>query len=176
MSYGIIKNPAFNLVNFSIPQFREQIIASSAIIDTMNTDLSRFFARGGRLIIKSQSSDTSSNPNTVMAWYDRVVARSGQATVDRHVRFYILPNGNHNGGVQALPARTEEPQFIDLIRMSTDWVEKDVTPPDAPVLSFKQAVPPYTVAATRPMCRYPAYPRYVSGDAKLAASYRCTTE
>jgi hypothetical protein len=40
--------------------------ASSALIDTMNTDLSRFFARGGRLTIEAQGSECSSNPHIVM--------------------------------------------------------------------------------------------------------------
>ena len=48
--------------------------------------------------------------------------------------------------------------------MSTDWVEKAITPPDAPVLSAKLRLPPYTTLATKPMCRYPAYPHYVGGD------------
>lgn len=174
VSYGIIKNPSFNLVNFTIPAFQARIVASSAIIDSTNPDLSRFFARGGKLIIKSQGSDYSSNPQTVMRWYDRVVARFGQAEVDRHVRFYMLPNGDHNGGVQSLPSGTAMPQYVDVIRMSTDWVEKDQTPSDAPVLRAMQTVPPFTVSATRPMCRYPAYPRYSGGDATQAGSFSCT--
>jgi feruloyl esterase len=176
VSYGIIKDPSFNLVNFSIAAFTDRIVEASALIDSTNTDLSRFFARGGRLIIKAQGSDYSSNPHTVMRWYDTLVGRFGQQDVDRHVRFYMLPNGDHGGGVQSLPAGTAEPQYVDLIRLSTDWVEKNATPPDAPVVSAKQAVPPYTVTATRPMCRYPAYPRYVTGDVKQAASYRCATD
>jgi pimeloyl-ACP methyl ester carboxylesterase len=176
VSYGIIKDPAFNLSNFTIAAFKDRIVQSSAIIDSTNTDLSRFFARGGRLIIKAQGSDYASNPHTVMRYYDGLVQRFGQSAVDRHVRFYMLPNGDHNGGVQSLPARTAEPQYVDLIRMSTDWVEKNVVPADAPVLSAKEAVPPYTVSATRPMCRYPAYPRYIAGDARQAGSYRCTVE
>jgi pimeloyl-ACP methyl ester carboxylesterase len=176
MSYGILKDPSFNLVNFSVAAFKDRLVASSALIDTMNPDLSRFFARGGRLIIKAQGSDYSSNPHTVMRYYDKLVERFGQGTVDRHVRFYMLPNGDHGGAVQSLPSRAAQPQYVDLIAMSMDWVEKDVTPPDAPVLSAKQTVPPYTVSATRPMCRYPAYPRFVGGDPAQAASFRCTTE
>lgn len=176
VNFGVIKDPAFNLVNFSIAAYRDRIIESSAIIDSLNTDLSPFFARGGKLIIKVQASDYASHPNTVMRWYDRVVARSGQQTVDHHIRFYVLPNGDHGGAVQSLPAGTAEPQYIDLIQLSTDWVERNTPPPDAPVVSTMERLPPHAVGATRPMCRYPAYPRYVGGDAKQAGSYRCTTQ
>ena len=174
LSYGIIKDPAFNLVNFSIAAYKDRIIEASAIIDSTNTDLSRFFARGGRLIIKAQGSDYSSNPHTVMRYFDQLVARFGKEAVDQHVRFYMLPNGDHNGGVQSLPAGTAQPQYVDLVRMSTDWVEKGIEPPDAPIVSAMAPLPPFAVNATRPMCRYPAYPRYVAGDAREAGSYRCT--
>jgi feruloyl esterase len=176
LRYGILKDPSFNLVDFSIAAFKDRLVAASALIDSTNPDLSRFFARGGRLIIKAQGSDYASNPHTVARYYDKLVERFGQEKVDRHVRFYMLPNGDHGGAVQSLPSGAAQPQYIDLIAMSMAWVEKDVTPPDAPVLSAKQAVPPYTVSATRPMCRYPAYPRFVGGDAAQAASFRCTTE
>jgi hypothetical protein len=164
VAYGIIKDPAFNLVNFSIEGFRDRIIASSAIIDSTNPDLTRFFQRGGRLIVKAQSSDYSSNPQTAKQYYERLVERFGQAVVDRHVRFYILPGDDHSGNVRGLPARTPEPQYVDLIRMSTDWVEKNTTPPDAPVLSAKQSLPPYAVSATRPL---PGLPTLRLGRAEV---------
>ncbi|MBT2596897.1 tannase/feruloyl esterase family alpha/beta hydrolase [Arthrobacter sp. ISL-72] len=68
------------------------------------------------------------------------------------------------------------PQYVDLFRMSTNWVEKDITPPDAPVLSSKLRLPPYTTLATKPVCRYPDYPRYVGGDIRSADAYRCVAD
>ncbi|MOA52737.1 Tannase and feruloyl esterase [compost metagenome] len=57
----------------------------------------------------------------------------------------------------------------------TDWVEKGVTPPDAPEMRAMQKVPPHAVSATKPLCRYPLYPRYLAGgDVKKAASYTCS--
>jgi feruloyl esterase len=35
------------------------------------------------------------------------------------------------------------------------------------------AAPPFTVSATRPLCRYPAYPHYQGGPASEAASFAC---
>jgi feruloyl esterase len=176
LSYGILQDPAFNLVNFGTARFATQIRAASAVIDSTNPDLSAFFARGGRLIIKTQSSDYSSNPHTVMRYYDELVGRFGQRKVDRHVRLYVLPNGNHGGEGQSTVTGEPIPQYVDLFRMSTKWVEKDITPPDAPVLSTQLALPPYTTLATKPMCRYPAYPRYVGGDTKSADAYRCVAD
>jgi len=67
------------------------------------------------------------------------------------------------------------PSYVDFISMIDDWVEKGSAPADRQVLSEMDAVPPFTVNATFPMCRYPAYPRYDGrGDIKSAASYACT--
>ena len=44
--------------------------------------------------------------------------------------------------------------------MLDDWVEHGKAPADTQVLSEMDAVPPFTVNATFPMCAYPLYPRY----------------
>jgi feruloyl esterase len=94
--------------------------------------------------------------------------------VDSHLRYYIAPNLNHGGDGASTLTGEALPQYVDLITIATDWVERNVTPPDAPLLSARAVVPPYTVAATRPMCRYPLYPRYKgTGDVHAAESFTC---
>jgi feruloyl esterase len=36
--------------------------------------------------------------------------------------------------------------------------------------------PPFAVTASRPMCRYPQWPRYMGGPPKEAASFSCVAE
>ena len=65
--------------------------------------------------------------------------------------------------------------YVDFIGMLDDWVEHGKAPADTQVLSEMDAVPPFTVNATFPMCAYPLYPRYKgTGDPKVAGSYACT--
>jgi pimeloyl-ACP methyl ester carboxylesterase len=175
LMYGILKDPSFNLLNCSIAPFQDKIQAASNLIDSTNPDLSRFFARGGRMIVKNSGSDYNSNPQIMMRYYDTVTDKFGQATVDAHLRYYVMPNTGHGGeGVISTTTGEAIPQYVDLIQMATDWVEKNVTPPDAPVASAMSKLPPYTVNATKPMCRYPKYPRYKgSGNPKQAASFVC---
>lgn len=174
LRYGILKDPTFNLVNFKITDHKDKIQAASTLIDSTNPDLTAFFARGGRLIIKNNGSDYSANAQTVMRYYNTLVSKFGQDTVDAHVRYYILPNANHSGnGASTLSGRAI-PQYVNLVEMATNWVEKNITPPDAPVVTAKEILPPYTLSATKPMCRYPLYPHYKGkGDPSLASSYEC---
>ena len=126
------------------------------------------------MIVKISGSDYFSNPRIMMRYFDMVSARFGLDTVDKHIRLYVVPNADHGGAGASTTTGEPIPQYVDLIRMATDWTEKNLTPPDAPVLKAMGKLPPYAVASTKPMCRYPLYPRYAgTGDPKVAASYRC---
>lgn len=174
LRYGILKDPTFNLVNFKIEDHKDKIQAASTLIDATNPDLTEFFARGGRIIIKNNSSDYSANPQTVMHYYNTLVSKFGQDTVDAHVRYYILPNANHSGAGASNITGTAIPQYVNLVEMATNWVEKNTLPPDAPVVTAKEMLPPYTISASKPMCRYPLYPHYKGeGDPSRASSYEC---
>jgi feruloyl esterase len=45
--------------------------------------------------------------------------------------------------------------------------------PETLTQTAQASVPPFTVSATRPLCRYPAYPHYKSGPPNDAASFAC---
>lgn len=177
LQYGILKNPSFNLLNFKIADHRERIVAASRLIDSTNPDLGAFFARGGKLIVKSNSADYSVNPRVLARYVETVVARHGRKRVDEHLRYYVLPHAGHGGDGASATTGDPIPQYVDLVTMLTDWVERGILPPDAPVLSAKLRTPPYTVTATRPMCRYPLYPRYDGrGDTQRAESFTCRAD
>jgi len=48
----------------------------------------------------------------------------------------------------------------DLLAYLENWVENGVAPPEPTVETLKDADPPYTLHRSRPLCRYPNYPRY----------------
>ncbi|MDP3522903.1 MAG: tannase/feruloyl esterase family alpha/beta hydrolase [Hydrogenophaga sp.] len=177
VQYGILKDPALNLLDFRLAAHRERIQADSELIDSTNPDLSRFLGRGGKLIIKSSSSDYAVNPQMLTAWYEAVVARHGPGALERHLRYYVLPNTGHAGDGASLTTGKPIPSRIDMIKLLTDWVEHDRAPPDAPVGATMDPHPPFTVRATKPMCRFPLYPRYVGhGNPDRAESYACQHE
>jgi hypothetical protein len=70
-------------------------------------------------------------------------------------------------------AGVEVPTTIDMLSELDRWVVSGQAPADALVQVRNATAPPFTTLASRPLCRYPNYPRYISGDALQAASYRC---
>jgi feruloyl esterase len=172
----IVRDPAANLLDVDLASYAAGVQQLSATLDATNPDLSAFRKRGGKLVMKVNTTDYTVNPRWVMDYYDQVVQTMGQKTVDEFVRFYVAVGIFHNRNVGRNPITNAlVPSYVDFISMIDDWVEKGSAPADRQVLSEMDAVPPFTVNATFPMCRYPAYPRYDRrGDIKSAASYACT--
>jgi hypothetical protein len=61
---------------------------------------------------------------------------------------------------------------VDLLGALDNWVTRGVAPETLLATDIAQA----TNGRTRPLCRYPAYPRYVGkGNLNLASSFECAT-
>jgi feruloyl esterase len=111
----------------------------------------------------------------VINYYKSVVAKMGQTRADQFIRFYVTPGVNHPGdGVtssgEAVPAK------VDLLGELDAWVESGKAP-DTLVQVSQESKAPFTVLSSRPMCRYPLYPRYDGrGDPEQVSSFTCTPQ
>jgi feruloyl esterase len=162
----------FNLLTFNFAGLQKQIQALSDLLDVRD-DWSGFFRRKGRLIMITAASDYISNPRAQMRLYERVAARSGQSVVDQSVRYYVSPNTGHGGSGNSA-AGVPVPNAEDTMLHLQNWVENGIAPPDSVVQTRYDRQAPYAAQASRPMCRYPLYPRYNgSGDPNSAQSYTC---
>jgi feruloyl esterase len=172
----IVRDPGANLLEVDLAKYAKEVRQLSELIDAANPDLSAFRQRGGRLILKVNTTDYTVNPRWVMDYYEKVRQTMGARTVDEFVRLYVAIGLFHNRNVDRNPLTNAlVPGYVDFIAMLDDWVEQGKAPADTQVLSDMELVPPFTVNATFPMCAYPMYPRYLGkGDPKAAASYACT--
>jgi hypothetical protein len=164
---------SFNLLTLDLTAYRSQIQALSDQLD-VREDWSGFLKKGGKLIMVTAASDSISNPRAQMRLYEKVVARHGQAAIDKSVSYFVMPNANH--GLSGSSANgTPLPSTWDGQVYLRNWVENGVEPPDPIVLTRNDNKAPYSVLSSRPMCRFPKYPRYKgAGDPNLADSYTCT--
>ena len=173
---GSSATPTANLLDVDLATYAKEIQQLSATIDATDPDLSAFKRRGGKLIMKVNTTDYTVNPRWVMDYFDKIVQTMGKSVVNEFLRFYVAVGIFHNRNVGRNPVTNAlVPAYVDFIAMLDDWVEHGRTPADTQVLSDMDTVPPFTVHATFPMCRYPMYPRYQGkGDPKAAGSYACT--
>lgn len=171
--YVIAKDAAFDIRTWNPSNFQARIQEVSALMDSTNPDLAAFRARGGKLIIRENSGDWAQSPLAGIQYYQSVVDKLTKPVVDEFVRLYVSPASSHGGPAASLTTGTEVPTNHDLLSTLDNWVTTGSAPADALVQVRNSPAAPFTNLASRPMCRYPNYPAYVSGDVTKAESYRC---
>ncbi len=127
-------------------------------------DLSKFRARGGKLLMTYGWSDAILQPLMGVSYYERAVEKNGPNTTD-FFRLFMIPGMAHcAGGVG--------PDQNDAVTAVVDWVERGVAPDSivASKLVDGKAV------RSRPLCPYPQVARYRGeGSVDDAANFRCVT-
>ena len=171
--YVIARDASFDVRNYNAQNHAVRIREVSELMDATNPDLSAFFRRGGKLIIRENAGDMAQSALAGIQYYSSVVAKMGQTEVDKAVRLYVSPASNHGGTAASLTTGQEVPTNHDLLGTLDQWVSRGTAPADALVQVRNATTAPYATLASRPMCRYPNYPMYVAGDALKAESYRC---
>jgi len=164
IQYFIARDPNYDPRRFNADEFVGRMREVSALMDSTNPDLSAFAAHGGKLIISEHMADYAQSPYAGIEYYKTVVERMGQAAADGFLRLYVTPGADHMG--------IGAPSAVDMVEVLSDWVEKGAAPGDL-VQATHELKPPFAVTAARPMCRYPAFPRYRGGDANKAESFEC---
>jgi feruloyl esterase len=143
-------------------------------LDSTNPDLTAFFKRGGKLIVAIGTNDTLASPGAQLDYYQSVIKKMGRKKVDAFARLFVLPQTGHglsgtnysvDGEGKSIPT-APIPNAFSRLNLLVDWVEKKTAPPlSVTVIGGNRSLP---------MCSYPAYPKYVSGPADKAESYKCT--
>jgi hypothetical protein len=134
----------------------------AAIMDVTDVDLTRFRKKGGKIIMVHGTADDFISPHNSVAYYERQRAAQGAQALDSFVRFYVVPGLGHGMG----PFNAK----YNGLRTLEDWIEKG----NAPGTLVAVDENPVNKGRTRPMCPYPAWPKYAgSGSIDQAASYHC---
>jgi len=171
--YGIARDKNYDVRRYRPEDFRERVQGTSALMDSTNPDLSAFFARGGKLILRENAADRAQSALMGIQYHDALVAHMGAAAVERSVRLYVSPGSTHSGNSRAVAGGPAVPTMVDLLDPLDRWVSGGDAPANALVQVVKAPLPPFAIQASRPMCRYPGYPHYIGGDRAQASSYEC---
>ncbi|MGT2452359.1 tannase/feruloyl esterase family alpha/beta hydrolase [Cupriavidus basilensis] len=166
MNFAIARTQLVDIMSFDFSDpgaLTARTQAVSNMMDATSTDLTTFKQRGGKLILQHGQSDQFIPAQMSIDYYNRLVTRYGQATVGEFVKFYLVPGGAHGFGGQFEGA-------YDALTVLDNWVTSG-NPPNKLVITDLSGA---TAGRTRPLCEYPAWPKYVSGDTNSAASFTCT--
>lgn len=181
--FFVARNPDFNALNYNPADFKDRVMELSTILDATNPDLTAFYNRGGKLILREDLGDKGQSPTTGLNYWDAVVAKMSKATVDQFFAAYVATGlGHTSGGVDAGAANAPvygTPGRVDLLAQLDDWIEKGIKPADQLTLTNRQALTPYSVVASKPMCRYGTYPKFIgtgSSGGEQASNYACVSD
>ncbi|WP_157264048.1 tannase/feruloyl esterase family alpha/beta hydrolase [Azohydromonas aeria] len=139
--------------------------------DAVSTDLSRFAAKGAKMLLTHGTIDDSITPYNTIAYWNKLVAANGQSKVDEFARFYLIPGKGHGQGIFNAKA--------DLLSALEAWVEKAQAPGQL-VAVEGNTTDAATAGRTRPLCQYGSYPKYTGpanpsqAQANDAANFTCT--
>ena len=178
--YFVAQNPAFDPLGYEPANFRDRVLQVSQWMDATDPDLSAFRSAGGKLILREDMGDTAQSPLTGLNYWDAVVTRMGAGTVGEFFAAYTATGLPHtSGGIAAGAANAPSygiPGRVDLLAAMEDWVENGKKPAAQYTLTNKSALAPFAEIASKPMCQYPAYPRYTgagAGGGAVAANFSC---
>lgn len=144
-------------------------------LNATDPDLSRFQARGGKLIVYHGWSDAAISPLNAIAYYQSVQAKMG-AKADGFVRLFMVPGMQHCGGgpgPNVFGQNGEGPEDAEhnINTALEKWVEGGAAPPWIVATKYKSAG---VVERTRPLCPYPQTAHYKgSGSTDSAANFVC---
>ena len=161
------------LLSFSMDVDAPKIYAhggafSESAMDFMGTGSTRyehFRASGKKLMVYSGQADPVFSSKYHIRWYNKLVQATGDLRKTQDfARLFVVPGMNHCGGGYATS------QF-DAFGALVHWVEKGTAPQS--LLGTAPAATPWP-GRTRPLCAWPAQPRYTGqGSIEDAASFVC---
>jgi hypothetical protein len=160
-------------LDFDIDRYRARRELMSQWLDSTDQDFNAFKDRGGKLIVIVGTDDTTASSGEQLNFYQSVLDYMGRDSVDDFARFYVLPQTGHGLTGRSAPIggdgeRIESaaiPSSIDRLALLRNWVENGVAPGMSETVTG--------ASGSLPMCSYPTYPHYESGDPARAVAYRC---
>jgi hypothetical protein len=153
------------LRDFDPKRYAGRLVELASSMSANSVAIERFRERGGKLIFFHGTVDDYIPVYSSIEYYERLLQRFGQEAADEFVRFYTVPGMGHVTGV--FNARIASLDALEA------WVERGEAPAELLATDAHAA----TAGRTRPLCRYPAWPRYRgAGDINDAASFECVVE
>src|SRR5262249_54567439 len=138
------------------------IHAARDIIDATDPDLSRFKARGGKIVSYFGWADNGLNAMMGVNYYEAVTQKLGPSTRDFY-RLFMGPGMFHCGG-------SVGPRTSEAFRPLVNWVEKAAARASIPAARVVDG----KAVRTRPLCPYPEVAKYKgAGSIDDAGNFAC---
>ena len=180
--YMVTSDPKWDVLTADPAAMLQQAqTTTSHDLDATDPDLSKFAARGGKMIMYHGWNDPAISPWNSIAYLKSVHEKMG-SQADKAVTLYMVPGMEHCAGgtgpssfgqLGLPPARTGS-GILDTLEA---WVEHGTTPGPVLTARFTGTGKAAVATTTRPLCPYPQAAKYDGkGDPNLPGSFSCKAE
>jgi hypothetical protein len=134
------------------------------VMSSVNPDLSKFKAKGGKVVAWQGWGDPAISPYNTLHYYGTVEKKIG-GNMDDFYRIFFVPGMGHCG------AGATGPDKFDVVAALDNWVENGKAPTRIESFQYKDG----KEVRSRPLCMYPEVPKYKgSGSTDDAKNFTCT--
>jgi Tannase and feruloyl esterase len=168
IKYAVTRDPNHDPLTFD-PRapgaWQSRVVELTALQEATRTDYAAFKARGGKILMAHGMHDALVSPRATRQLMERLRRTMGEAELAGMLRYYEIPSYGH-------AASTTFNAAWDSLATLENWVERGIAPPPQ-VVADTAGVP----GRTRPLCEWPAWPRYRGGgEVNAAASFECVRQ
>lgn len=158
----IVFTPAWDYRTIRVPDDVERAVRADNGLLLADPNLTRFFGRGGKLLMYHGWADPLVTPDASLIMHKRIGEAVGPAAASSLALFMVPGMGHCQGGPGT--------DVFDKVAALDQWVESGIKPQSI-VASHMTGT---TTDRTRPLCAYPLVARYSgSGSTDEAKNFRC---
>ena len=162
------RDATWDALSFDLDKDLALTLKTGSFIEASDPDLSKFRARGGKLLLWHGWADPGPAPENTINYVEAVNKKLG-GKQDDWMRLFLLPGVGHCGGGVG-------PDQADWLGTMERWKESGVAPAQIVAAKYKTGSDPASgLVRTRPLCPYPQVARYKgSGSTDDAKSFACS--
>jgi feruloyl esterase len=159
----IVFSPGWDHHTVTVPADVERAVkADNGLLYGGDPDLSRFFRRGGKLLMYHGWADPLVAPDTSLIMFKRITEAVGRSSSNSLALFMVPGMAHCQGGPGT--------DVFDKVAVLDEWVSSGGTPQSIVASHMTGGV----VDRTRPLCAYPATAKYIgTGSTNDAKNFRC---
>ena len=160
------RDPNWDAMSFDLDKDLALTLKNASFIEASDPNLTKFKARGGKLLLWHGWADPGPAPENTIKYYSQAATASGGGATEDWMRLFLLPGVAHCGGGVG-------PDQADFLGAMERWREQGVAP--AQITASRNTGRGGLTPMTRPLCPFPQVAKYKgSGSTDEAANFVCS--